>query len=417
MIPKNVQYYKFCTYGFLKNLRFFDPFIILFFREMGFSFLQIGTLFSIREISTAILEIPTGFFADSYGRKLSMVLAFASYIFSFLIIYYFPSFGMYALAMILFAFGEAFRSGTHKAMILEYLKINCILDCKVDYYGHTRGASQLGSAISALIAGALVFLAESYRIVFIASVVPYVLGLLLMLTYPNYLNGDISKIERTSFLKGVVTNFNSTIHNFISMFKNPMLLRAFFNSASFDGLFNSVKGYLQPILKTFALSLPFLISIGGEKRSTVIIAVTYFVLFLITAYSSRKAQPFSAKFKYLTQAINRSYMFGLAAVIIAGVATYFDVRILAIVLFVLLYALQNVRRPMNIGFISENIDAKIMATGLSVETQLKTLFIAILSPIMGFFADTFGVGAALILIGVLVSMGYSFVKVAEKKKK
>ena len=108
-------------------------------------------------------------------------------------------------------------------------------------------------------------------------------------------------------------------------------------------------------------------------------------------------------------------MFGLCAVIIAGVATYFDFRILAIVLFVLLYALQNVRRPMNIGFISENINTKIMATGLSVETQLKTLFIAVLSPILGFFADTFGVGVALILIGLLVSAGYSFVKVAEKK--
>jgi len=108
-------------------------------------------------------------------------------------------------------------------------------------------------------------------------------------------------------------------------------------------------------------------------------------------------------------------LFGLGAVIIAGVATYFNVQLLAIILFVLLYALQNLRRPMNVGFISENIDSKIMATGLSVETQLKTLFIAILSPILGFFADTFGVGVALILIGVLVSTGYSFVKVAEKK--
>jgi len=186
-----------------------------------------------------------------------------------------------------------------------------------------------------------------------------------------------------------------------------MLLRAFFNSASFDGLFKSVKDYLQPILKTFALSLPILISIGGQKRSTVIIAATYFILFLVSAYSSRQAQAFSTRFKSITHAINRSYLFGLGAVIIAGVATYFNVQLLAIILFVLLYALQNLRRPMNVGFISENIDSKIMATGLSVETQLKTLFIAILSPILGFFADTFGVGVALILIGVLVSTGYS----------
>ena len=34
-IPKDRMYLKFRLYGFLKNQRFFDPFIILFFREMG----------------------------------------------------------------------------------------------------------------------------------------------------------------------------------------------------------------------------------------------------------------------------------------------------------------------------------------------------------------------------------------------
>ena len=42
---KDKQFYRFAAYGFLKNLRFFDPFIILYFREMGFSFLEIGTLY------------------------------------------------------------------------------------------------------------------------------------------------------------------------------------------------------------------------------------------------------------------------------------------------------------------------------------------------------------------------------------
>jgi hypothetical protein len=199
------------------------------------------------------------------------------------------------------------------------------------------------------------------------------------------------------------------------MFKNPMLLRAFFTSASFSGMFKTVKDYLQPILKTFALSIPILVSMG-ERRSTIIISVTYFILFLITSYSSRKAQAFSNKFKSVPHAINRSYLLGVSAVIIAGVATHLDVRILAILLFVLMYSLQNLRRPLNVGFISENIDSKIMATGLSVESQLKTIYIVILSPLIGFFADTFGIGIALCLIGVLVGMGYSFVKVAEKKQ-
>ena len=76
-IIKDRQYFKFSLYGFLKNLRFFDPFILLFFREMGLSFLQIGTLFSIREIATNVLEVPTGIVADAFGRRRAMIFSFS----------------------------------------------------------------------------------------------------------------------------------------------------------------------------------------------------------------------------------------------------------------------------------------------------------------------------------------------------
>ena len=114
-----------------------------------------------------------------------MVFAFLSYILSFLIFYLLSGFLYYGLGMVFFAFGEAFRTGTHKAMILDYLKMKDIDEFKVEYYGSTRGWSQFGSAISSLAAGALVFYSGSYRIVFLASVVPYIFGLFLMISYPG----------------------------------------------------------------------------------------------------------------------------------------------------------------------------------------------------------------------------------------
>ncbi|MCD5408230.1 hypothetical protein LR090_03200 [Candidatus Bipolaricaulota bacterium] len=164
--PRDRMYYKFRLYGFLKNLRFFDPFLILFLREMGLSFLEIGSLFSIREIAINVLEVPTGVIADSFGRRKAMLASFSSYILSFLMFYLFPGFLPYSLAMLLFACGETFRSGTHKAMILEYLRLKGIEHLKVDYYGHTRAGSQLGSAFGALIAAGLVLYSGSYRMRF-----------------------------------------------------------------------------------------------------------------------------------------------------------------------------------------------------------------------------------------------------------
>ena len=71
----------------------------------------------------------------------------------------------------------------------------------------------------------------------------------------------------------------------------------------------------------------------------------------------------------------------------------------AIVVFLGLYLLHNVRRPMNVAFISDQISNRVMAAGLSAESQFTTIFLAILSPILGALADRFGVGTALACLG------------------
>ena len=86
------MFFRFALYGFLKNLRFFEPFIILIFRDNGLTFLQIGILYSVRDLANNILEIPTGVFADAFGRRKAMILAFTSYILSFLIFFFFVRF-------------------------------------------------------------------------------------------------------------------------------------------------------------------------------------------------------------------------------------------------------------------------------------------------------------------------------------
>jgi hypothetical protein len=54
----NAVLFRFCLYGFLKNQRNFEPFLILVFREKGLSFGAIGILIGFREICINILEVP-----------------------------------------------------------------------------------------------------------------------------------------------------------------------------------------------------------------------------------------------------------------------------------------------------------------------------------------------------------------------
>lgn len=397
-IVKDLMYHKFRAYGFLKNLRFFDPFIVLFFREAGLSFLQIGALFSVREISINVLEVPTGIIADAYGRKKAMLAAFTSYLVSFALFYLFGQFAVYAIAMVIFAFGEAFRSGTHKAMILEHLRITGIEKMRVQYYGHTRAASQFGSAVGALIAAGLVFYSGNYRIVFAATIVPYILGLLLIASYPPSLDGQAESAyqERTS---GAGQRILNAIRESARMLLQLDFLRSMANAATYDSLFKATKDYLQPILKLQALSLPVLITIAVERRTAIIVGVVYFVIYLGTSYTSSHVDSVVRRARSLRGAANAIYVAGMALLIFAGIASWQKLAGLAIVGFMGLYLLYNLRHPMMLGYLAELIPRRSMATGLSIQSQARTLLTAAVAPVIGLLADRHGVGSALAIIG------------------
>ena len=396
---KDLQYYKFCAYGFLKNLRFFEPFLILFFMDRGLTFFQIGALYSIREVVRNIFEIPAGVFADILGRRRTMVISFIVYLLSFVIFFLSNRYIIFISAMCLYAFADAFRTGTHKAMIFEYLKIKGWGDLKVGYYGHTRSWSQIGSAISSLLAGGLVFISGSYEYAFLFSIVPYLIGLLLMISYPKELDGDIDSRRK----RGQKQIFKEVISEFITTFNNIKVLKSLANVSSFSGYFKAVKDWLQPVIQTLALSIPVFLYLDDEKRTAILIGIVYFVIYLLSSLAARNSGNVLRRFKSIGMALNATLIIGLVAGIFSGVFYLIGISSIAILLFLVMFMLENSRKPIGVSFIAGFIKKDILATTLSVESQVKSIFTAIIALALGYLADKFGLGIALMLVtGVLV---------------
>lgn len=414
-VQKDRQFWKFAMYGFLKNLRFFDPYLILLFRESGLSYLQIGILFSVREISANLMELPSGAAADLFGRRRAMMTSFGAYILSFLVFYFFPAFYPYVGAMVLFAVGEAFRSGTHKAMILDYLKRNGMEGDKVHYYGATRSWSQRGSALSALIAGVLVFFSGSYRFVFLCTILPYVAGILLMRSYPRYLdfsyeeNGQRSVRRRFS-----ARELRLLAGDFRKLFSSSDTRRALLNSALFDAIFKTAKDYIQPVMKRIALSAPVLLFLARQERVAVLTALLYFLLYLFTAALSARAGSFSERLGRPVRGLNGTYAAAVLLLLGVGAGLYAGVPEAAVVVFIAYYGLQNLRRPLTVGYVSEKIKGRVMASGLSVEAQLKTLLVAVLAPAFGAAADYLGLFAAFGLMAALALFMYPVLRLRDE---
>lgn len=394
---KDTQYFKFCIYGFLKNLRFFEPFLILFFLEKNIGFLQIGTLYAVREIFINILEIPSGVVADVFGRKRSLIFSFLFYIISFLIFFLSSSFYIFILAMIFYAIGDTFRTGTHKAMIFDYLKFKGWKDQRAHYYGHTRSWSQIGSAISSLIAAFIVFYTGDFKSIFIFSTIPYFLDLLLISTYPKSLNGKSISLKAENIKESLV----KVLKDFIFSFKNSQILRAIANLSIHSGFHRAIKDYLQAIIQMFALSIPFMLYLSDNQRLALFIGVFYFFIYILTSYTSLKAGKLKDKLKTIESSLNYTMISGFILAFLSGIFFHYGFYFVSIFFYVGIYLIENLRNPIGVAYVSELYNDDVLATALSANSQAKSIIAALIAPVLGFLADQYGIGIGLIALAVL----------------
>jgi len=395
---KDTQYFKFCLYGFLKNLEFFEAFQILFLLENGLTFLQIGLLYSIREIMRNLLEIPAGIFSDSLGRRKTLMFSFGFYIISFLIFYFSHLYQTFIAAMIFYSLGDAFRTGTHKAMIFDYLRLKGWVDQKVYYYGHTRSWSQMGSAFSAVIAAILIYYSGGFRVIYLYSAIPYFLDLLLIYSYPKALDGEVALFDKTR----IFANFKKVFKDFLFAIKNRKVLKALINLSSHTGFYSAMKDYLQPVLQTLALSLPLFLTYKETQRTSIIVGGVYFVVFLLTSFSARHAGRFSSLFSSLVLPLNITLIIGLLMGLLSGLSYLQNWLIVSVVFYIGIYIIENLRKPIGIAYMTENIDHHILATVLSAESQVHALIAALCAPLIGFVADKYGLGLAIAGVSALM---------------
>ncbi|MCF6360962.1 MAG: MFS transporter [Cyclobacteriaceae bacterium] len=387
----NKQYAKFSAYGFLKNLRFFDAFFILFLLEKGLPYTQIGILYAAREIITNIIEVPSGFIADKYGRKNALIGSFLFYIVSFSIFYLSENFWPFLLAFLSYGVADAFRSGTHKGMIMDYLKLNNWQSEKINYYGHTRAWSQKGSAASSLIAGVIVFYSGSYQSIFLYSIIPYLINLLLILSYPQEINLSQSSHKNQNAL---------TLKSFFQVIKQPSVLKIMNASALHSAYLKAVKDYIQPLMVSVALIIPILLEVEPDKKNGLLIGLFYFVIYLATSRASQLAAKVAAsnKTRISHQTLIAGFLFGIGT----GLFYFYNLWIPALLLFIGIYLIENVRKPILTGLIADNVPNEMLVTVISMQSLIKTVITALLAIAFGIMADAYGIGIAFIAVSSIL---------------
>ena len=396
--------FRFSLYGFLKNQRYYENFLYLAFLDKGLSYLAIGILIGFREVCTNLFEIPSGAIADLYGRRRAMIFSFCAYIASFVIFAVSKSLLPLFAAMFFYGLGDAFRSGTHKAMIFDWLRLQGRSDERTKVYGFTRSWSQMGSAVSVLIASGLVFYSGNFIDIFWFSIIPYAMNIVNFFGYPARLDGD--KQSEFSF-KAVARMLGSALKQSVQF---APLRRLVFEGMGFEGMYKASKDFLQPILEQTALALPLLLALNESKRTALLVAGVYFILYFLSSFASRNSHRISDWQGGDEGAARFMWWIDLALFALLIPALWFNWYPAIIALFVALAILQNFWRPGLISRFNAQSTPEMSATILSIEAQSKSLATIILAPLLGWMIDSVGsfwpVGVVGTCIAVAILLAY-----------
>jgi len=352
-------------------------------------------LYAVREVITNLFELPSGILADTFGRKKALAGSFILYIGSFSLFYFFQNFWFFLIAFTLFGLAEAFRSGTHKGMIMDYLKINNMEGQAANYYGHTRSWSQIGSAFSALAAGAIVLYGGSYESIFLYSIPPYLLNFILILSYPTTLNRPF-KLTVNKKRKRI----GSAIRMLLELLRKPLVLKIIYSSASHTAYLRAVKDYIQLVMFNMAIILPILVHLNLEQKSGILIGVMYFIIFLASSLASKHSSYLANKSRINTIRVTLLAGFLLGA--LSGMAYSYEFWSISILAFAGIYVVENIRKPLLTGAIADQVPKEILTSVISAQSLLRTIITTVLALAFGLLADHFGVGISLLAISSLL---------------
>lgn len=374
---------RFNLYAVLRNLRFGDAFVVLFYlHDLQLDLAAAGGLIAVEKLVISFSEVPLAWLADRTGRRRSLMLGFATSALAFVAL------GIAALvatplpwaltAAVVLGLGEAQRTGTHKSLILDWLTRIGARDLKRTVIAEQRAYSKTFAGLASLAGGITVWITGSFAPLFWASVVPTALVVPLLVTYPKVLDEVEPRARpvpgapkrRWAWLKRPKASTLALI--------GPSVL--------FESNLKLAQSWLQPVFEQTVAGMGLAV-VGGA--GAVALGAYDFVSGVLAGRAALWGAALAGRWgERRTMVVAH----GVAALLLVGAAGALAVGVdlVGLALMAGLLALQNARRPIFLSLMDDTMDPAWRTTTLSLESQARGIFHAGLAVSVGALADATG---------------------------
>ncbi len=350
------------------------PIIVLFLQENGLSLTQIMFLQAIYSLSVAVFEIPSGYIADLFGRKNTIIISTIFSFIGYVIFSFYEGFLAFAIAEVLIGIGGSLMSGSDSAILYDTLLETGNKEAYTRIEGKNYAIGNFSEATAGVLGGFLA-VGSIYLPIYVQTAI-------LFLSIPIAL----SLVETTLHKENRLDKSFKSILKVLkfAMIDNKKLKWLIVYSSAMGVATLSVAWFAQPFFKQVNVPLAYFgILWAGLNFSAG-----------FTSLNSHKFNQNKEKGKmlfYLALAM-------IGALLFVG----FNMTLFGLFFILSIYLLRGIVTPILRHAINENTTSNKRATVLSIRSFIIRISFAIFAPILGFLADDYSLSISFYVLAILV---------------
>lgn len=346
------------------------PIVVLFYQDNGIDMQGIFMLKAIYSVAIVVMEIPSGWMADVWGRKKTLILGGILSSTGVLIYSFSYEFWAFAVAEIILGVGHSFVSGADSAMLFDSLKAAKKTEQYVKQEGRITSVGNFAEAIAGIVGGLLATISLRTPFYFQIAIATMAIPAAFTLVEPK-----IKSSEHLHSIKKLVQNIKATFVSNQNL-RISILLSAVTGTATL-----TFAWLVQPFFK--AVGLP----VG-------LFGIFWTALNLTVGVSS--------VFAYRVDDLlgrRKSVLLIILLLSLGYFLSGFSITLLGMAFLFFFYLIRGIATPILKNYINQYTESEVRATMLSVRNFIIRISFAGIGPLLGWTTDHIDLKSAFLMAG------------------